>query len=351
MKNFRNVIVGLQTTLHDAIARIDNSGLQIAVVLHEDGTLAGILSDGDVRRAILRNCDMSTPVENIMNRNPTTASVSTPKSEIMALMRRKALHHIPLLDENLRMVDLATLDGLTGIVERPNWVVIMAGGLGTRLRPLTENCPKPMLHVGGKPILENIIENFVEQGFRHFYISVNYMAEVIKDHFGDGSKHGADIRYLHESKRLGTAGALSLLPSQPSAPILVMNGDLLTRLHFDQMLQFHEEHEAMATMAVREYGFQVPYGVVNIDGTSIDSIDEKPMHRFFVNAGIYTLAPESLDHIPDDTYFDMPSLFEKLKANSQAISAYPLREYWLDVGRLEEFERAQSEWMPHGRTN
>ncbi len=351
LKNFRNVIVGLQTTLCDVIALIDSSGLQLAVVMHENGRLAGIISDGDVRRALLRGCDMATPAADIMNRNPITAYASTAPSELLALMRRKVLHHIPLLDENQCMIDLVTLDMLTGVVERLNWVVLMAGGLGTRLHPLTENCPKPMLHVGGKPILESILESFVEQGFRQFYLSVNYLADTIRKHFGDGSRHGVEIHYLHESKRLGTAGALSLLPARPSDPILVMNGDLLTRLRFDQMLKFHEEHEAKATMAVREYDFQVPYGVVNIDGTSISSIDEKPVHRFFVNAGIYTLSPESLELIPDDTFFDMPTFFEKLRANGQSTLAYPLREYWLDVGHLEEFERAQSEWTIHGSSS
>ena len=348
MKNFRNVVVTPQTLLRDAIACIDSSGLQLAVVLHSDGRLAGMLSDGDVRRAILRNCDLATPVAELMNTHPLTAHVTTSPRELLALMRRTGLHHIPLLDDAQKVVDLATLDALTGVIERPNWVVLMAGGLGARLRPLTENCPKPMLRVGGKPILENIMESFVEQGFRQFFLSVNYLAEAIQDYFGDGSRHGVNIRYLRESKRLGTAGALSLLPDRPSDPLMVMNGDLLTRARFDQMLKFHEHHEAMATMAVREYDFQVPYGVVNINGTSITSIDEKPMHRFFVNAGIYSLAPESLDHIPSDTFFDMTTLFEKLQADGRTTSAYPLREYWLDVGRLDEFERAQSEWVTEG---
>lgn len=348
MKNFRNVIVTPRTLLREAIARIDSTGLQLALVLHDDGRLAGMLSDGDVRRAILRSCDLTTPVADLMNLHPVTAHVSTSSRELLALMRRRGLHHIPLLDDEHKVVDLATLDALTGVTERPNWVVLMAGGLGTRLRPLTEKCPKPMLHVGGKPILENIMESFVEQGFRQFFLSVNYLAEAIKGYFGDGSRHGVEIRYLQESKRLGTAGALSLLPDRPTDPLMVMNGDLLTRVRFDQMLRFHEDHAAMATMAVREYDFQVPYGVVNIDGTSITSIDEKPVHRFFVNAGIYTLAPESLERIPADMFFDMPTLFEKLQADGQTTSAYPLREYWLDVGRLDEFERAQSEWVTHG---
>jgi hypothetical protein len=309
MKDWKNVAVTLDTPLRDAIALIDSTGLQLALVLDTQGCLKGILSDGDIRRAVLRGCDLATPTQQVMNPNPTTAPHSATSSELLALMRRKVLHHVPLVDEQGRVVDLATLDALTGVLEHPNWVVLMAGGLGSRLRPLTETCPKPMLSVGGKPILESI-----------------------------------QLEYLHEDKRLGTAGALSLLPNRPNAPILVMNGDLLTRVRFDNMLKFHNEHSSLATMAVREYDFQIPYGVVRTDGIHISSIEEKPVQRYFVNAGIYALSPEVFEHIPDNTYFDMPTLFERILATGNTTSAYPVREYWLDIGRLEEFERAQREW-------
>lgn len=344
MKSWKEAVVSPEATLKDGIARIDRAGMQLAVVLDQDGGLAGLLSDGDVRRAILRGCDLSTPIREVMNRQPTTAPASASSEELLALMRRKVLRQLPILNEAGKVVGLATVDDLAGVVERPNWVVLMAGGLGTRLLPLTETVPKPMLPVSGKPILENILESFVEQGFRHFFISVNYMAEAVREHFGDGSRWGVDITYLYESKRLGTAGALSLLPGRPEDPILVMNGDLLTRARFDNMLHFHLEHGATATMAVREYDFQVPYGVVRLEGARITGIDEKPVHRFFVNAGIYALSPSVLEHVPRDRYFDMPSLFDKVLAEGGHVSAYPVREYWLDVGRLEEFERAQQEW-------
>jgi NDP-sugar pyrophosphorylase family protein len=235
-----------------------------------------------------------------------------------------------------------TLDDLIGAVERPNWVVLMAGGLGTRLRPLTEDCPKPMLPVGGKPILESILESFVEQGFRRFFFSVNYKAEMVQDHFGDGSRWGVRIDYLHEDRRLGTAGALSLLDDRPDAPLVVMNGDLLTRASFDKLLDFHYAQSATATMTVRDYDFQVPYGVVKIDGTQIVSIEEKPVQKFFVSAGIYVLSP---------SVFDMPSLFSRLINEGQKVAAYPLKEYWLDIGRIEEFERAQREWIGESRND
>ncbi|WP_238920462.1 nucleotidyltransferase family protein [Achromobacter xylosoxidans] len=344
MKDWKKVAVALETPLRDAIALIDSTGLQLALVLDAQGRLKGILSDGDIRRAVLRGCDLATPTQEVMNPNPTTAPHSATSSELLALMRRKVLHHVPLVDEQGRVVDLATLDALTGVLEHPNWVVLMAGGLGSRLRPLTETCPKPMLPVGGKPILESILESFAEQGFRKFFLSVNYLAESIREYFGDGSKWGVQIEYLHEDKRLGTAGALSLLPNRPNAPILVMNGDLLTRVRFDNMLKFHNEHSSLATMAVREYDFQIPYGVVRTDGIHISSIEEKPVQRYFVNAGIYALSPEVFAHIPNNTYFDMPTLFERILASGNTTSAYPVRKYWLDIGRLEEFERAQREW-------
>ncbi len=348
MKDWHKAVIAPDTSLRDAIARIDATGLQLAIVLDAGGRLAGILSDGDVRRAILRGTNLSAPVSKAMNRQPITADASMPASKILAMMRSRSLHHVPVVGADGRLLNLALLDEYVGVVKRPNSVVLMAGGLGTRLLPLTKDCPKPMLHVGGKPILENIIEAFAEQGFRKFFLAVNYLAAAVEDFFGDGGRHGVEIQYLHENKRLGTAGALSLLPALPEEPLLVMNGDLLTRARFDQILQFHEEHAADATMAVREYDFQVPYGVVKLEGEAILAIEEKPMHRFFVNAGIYALSPATLALIPQHEFFDMPTLFERIAKSGRPTVAYPLREYWLDVGRIEELERAQNEWVTEG---
>lgn len=344
MANWKDVIVLPETPLADAIAKVDASGLQVALVLAWDGQLLGVLTDGNVRRAILAGKSLQVPVSEVMNPHPTVMPASTPRDEMLALMRRASIHHIPLIDDVQRVVGLATLDELIGVADRPNWVVLMAGGLGTRLQPLTDDCPKPLLIVGGKPILETILESFAEQGFKQIFLSVNYKAEMIRDHFGAGERWGVQLDYLHEDTRLGTAGALSLLPKKPTAPIVVMNGDLLTRTSFDKLLQFHQAQGAAATMAVREYDFQVPYGVVRLDGARIEAIEEKPVQRFFVNAGIYALSPEALDHLPAKIFFDMPTLFEQLIAAGKATAAYPLREYWLDIGRLEEFERAQREY-------
>jgi NDP-sugar pyrophosphorylase family protein len=227
---------------------------------------------------------------------------------------------------------------------RRNTVVVMAGGLGTRLDPLTKDLPKPLLKVGSKPILETILSNFRGYGFAEFFLSVNYKAEMVKSYFGDGTRWGIRIRYLEESVPLGTAGSLSLLPERPTLPLVVMNGDLVTQVNFQHMLDFHREHAAVATMGVREYDMQVPFGVVRLEESRIVAIEEKPVHRFFVNAGIYVLEPDALDYVPRGEYFDMTTLFERLAKEGMPTSAFPIREYWLDVGRPDDLERAQIEY-------
>lgn len=344
MKNWKDIVISADVCLREAIECIDASGIQLALIVDENMKLLGVLTDGDIRRAILHGVSLVESVAGVMNTTPKTASIRTSQEEVLTMMRRYTFHHLPLVDDEGKVVGLARLDDFLGIVERDNWVVLMAGGLGARLRPLTDTCPKPLLNIGGKPILENIIEAFIEQGFRKFFISVNYRAEMIKEHFGAGERWGAKIEYLHELERLGTAGALSLLKERPDAPIVVMNADLITKANFGAMLRFHEEHNSTATMAVREYDFQIPYGVVRVEGTRILGIEEKPIQSFFVNAGIYVLSAAALDSIPQQAFFDMPSLFQSLTKAGGGVSAYPLREYWLDIGRIEEYERAQREW-------
>ena len=344
MNSWREIVVAPEVALRDAMRAIDTAGTQVVLVADSEMTLKGVLTDGDIRRAILGGVDLYSPVSEAMSKAPRVCPVSKPRGEVLTLMRRYGVHHLPLIDDSGRLCGLATLDDFLGVVERENWVVLMAGGLGSRLRPLTENCPKPMLHIGGKPILEGILERFIEQGFRRFFISVNYKAEMIKDYFGSGERWGVNIEYLQETERLGTAGALSLLPEKPDVPLFVMNGDLITSTNFLAMLDYHEDNQSIATMAVREYDLQVPYGVVNVNGVNIVSIEEKPVHQFFVNGGIYILSNDALREIPGGVFFDMPSLFQELNLLDKKIVAYPLREYWLDIGRLDEYERAQREF-------
>jgi len=328
-------------TILDAIQKIDASSLQIALVVDDQNKLLGTITDGDIRRCILKGMPLSGPARQIMNPSPVTSRVGGGRESALASMQRKRIHQIPIVDEHGRVVGLETLDEYIRPRLRPNRVVLMAGGPGSRLYPLTADCPKPMLKVGNKPLLEIILENFIEYGFHQFYVSVNYMAEVVKTHFGDGSAWGADIRYLQEDQKLGTAGGLSLLPERPAESLLVMNGDLLTKVNFAQLLDFHKSHHAEATMCVREYDFQVPYGVVRIDDQRLVAIDEKPKQHFFVNAGIYVLEPDALSLIPANSYFDMPSLFEKLIAKKRSTAVFPIREYWLDIGQVADYDRAK----------
>jgi dTDP-glucose pyrophosphorylase len=340
MKNWKKTLIGPGSSLREAVEVIDAAGLQIALVVDEDGRLLGTVTDGDVRRAILRGDPLEDPVARVMNENATTARAQDDRETLLALMRRRRLHQIPILDAKWRVVGLEVLDDLLKPQPKTNPVVLMAGGLGTRLRPLTEDIPKPLLQVGPKPILETILDSFIEYGFRHFYVSVNYKAEMIEAHFGDGSRWGVQIEYLREEEPLGTAGALSLLPELPTEAMFVMNGDLVTRLNFAHLLDFHAEHDSMATMCVREYEMQVPYGVIRTQSHRIIDIHEKPTERYLVNAGVYVLQPETLALIPRGQFFDMPDLFRRLLEQGEEPAVFPVREYWADIGRVAEFHEA-----------
>ncbi|WGV62662.1 nucleotidyltransferase family protein [Brevibacillus brevis] len=344
MMDWRELLVSPQTPILHTLEIIDKSARQIALVADENDRLLGTVTDGDIRRGLLKGRALQDPISLIMNSFPTVASPYETRENILALMKIKKIHQIPIVDEDGKIVHVEVLNELLRPTKKDNWVVLMAGGLGTRLHPLTHDCPKPLLPVGNKPLLETILQSFIDQGFHRFYISVKYKAEMIQEHFGDGSNWGISIQYLQEKESLGTAGALSLLPEKPSEPFFVMNGDLLTKVNFEQLLDFHKTYQAQATMCVREYDHQIPYGVVRLDQYRLTSIEEKPTQRFFVNAGIYVLSPDAVDNIPHNQYFDMPSLFDHLVKNQQQTIAFPIREYWLDIGRMADFERANMEF-------
>lgn len=345
MKQWQQCLVESNTTIREALQIIDKTSLQISLVVDEKKFLLGTVTDGDVRRGILKGISPDQPVHLIMNRHPMTATSGMSREQILEKMNKNQFRHMPIVDKMGYVVGLEVFEDLLSPNTYENWVVLMAGGLGTRLKPLTDNCPKPLLSVGDKPLLETIIKNFLDDGFRKFYISVNYKANMIQECFGDGSKWKANIQYLLENDRTGTAGALGLLPERPSLPFFVMNGDVLTKVKMQQLLEFHKESKAMATMCVREYDFQVPYGVVKMDGGQIIGLDEKPIHRFFVNAGIYVLEPEAIDVIPSSTYVDMPTVFERLIARGDKTVVFPIMEYWLDIGKIDDFKRAQGEFQ------
>jgi NDP-sugar pyrophosphorylase family protein len=322
--------------------------MKIVLVVGPEGQLLGTVTDGDIRRGILKNIGLSEPIERLMNRNPLTCGTHQSREEILCLMKERLLFQIPVLDAKGRVERVEILEDLIKQVKRKNPVVLMAGGKGTRLYPLTETCPKPLLKVGDKPILERIIEEFARQGFETFYISVNYKAQMITDYFGDGSRWNIKIQYLHETRELGTAGALSLLPVIPTLPLILMNGDLLTQVDFQKLLDFHEENQAEATMCIKHYEFQVPYGVVQVSDHQLIGLDEKPVHRFFVNAGIYVLNPSTLANIPADEHCNITDLFKTLSEKNIPASVFPIRESWMDIGRLDDFEKANTEHADSG---
>lgn len=345
MKFWRNCLLSKTASIYQAIENINKSGMQIALIVDDNDHLLGTITDGDIRRAILKKINLFESVERIMNRNPITVKKGQSKSEVCRLMRERVLHNIPVIDINGKVCGLNSFSNLIYTSKKDNTVVLMAGGLGTRLRPMTENCPKPMLKIGNKPILETIIESFIEYGFRKFYISVNYKSDVIENYFKNGSDYGVEIRYLRESNKMGTAGSLSLLPNREELPIIVMNGDILTKVDYESLLSYHMEENAMATMAVREYSVQIPYGVIDFDGEKILGIVEKPKKTYFVNAGIYVLNPQVAENIKKDRICDMPMVFNKLIRENQKTSIFPIKEYWLDIGRMDDYEKAQNDYI------
>lgn len=344
MNRWKETLVLPNTSIRDTLQIIDTNAMQIALVVNEKNQLLGTVTDGDIRRGILKGVGLDEKVEKIMNIKPTVVYANESREKIFSIIKNNRIRQIPVLDDDRIVINIETVDEMLQVNERKEWVVIMAGGLGNRLRPLTDNCPKPLLKVGKKPLLETILMNFIEYGFKRFFFSVNYKAEMIKDYFGDGSHWGVDITYLHENTRLGTAGALGLLPEKPDRPFLVMNGDLLTKVNFHHLLNFHMENHACATMCIREYKLQIPYGVVETNKQRFLGINEKPMHYFFVNAGVYVLDPCVLEFIPDEIFFDMPTLFQKLNDSAYEASVFPIREYWRDIGQIDDFEEANKEY-------
>jgi dTDP-glucose pyrophosphorylase len=340
MKNWQQTLIGPSTSLRAALETINEVGCQMALVVDAQGKLLGTLSDGDARRALLRGLSLADSVESAMHRTPTTASIADDRHTVLVLMRRLGLHQLPIVRADGTVVGLETVDDFLNVPKRDEWVVIMAGGLGTRLKDLTRDTPKAMLSIGSQPLLETIVRTFAGQGFYRFYFAVNHMAERIEAHFGDGRALGVEIHYLREKQRMGTAGALSLLPEPPSKPMVVTNADLLTKEDYRQMIDQHVASGADATMGVRDYEIQVPFGVVRERNGHICAIEEKPVQRFLVSAGMYVLSPTALSLVPRESFFDMPSLFEALVASGMRACSYRIDGYWLDIGRPDDYERA-----------
>ncbi|PHR89012.1 MAG: alcohol dehydrogenase [Leeuwenhoekiella sp.] len=341
--DWRNVVVAPSVSVKEALQRLDKEALRIVLVCDDSMKLLGVVTDGDIRRALLKSVSLENEVQTIMNTSPTTVANSLSRKDAIALMQSKSILAVPVLDEE-KLVGLQTLQQAKSTQKYDNPVFIMAGGFGTRLRPLTDETPKPMLKVGERPILETLLLNFIKSGFSNFYISTHYLPEVIRNYFGDGSQWNVNITYVHEENPLGTGGALGLLPdTTPDLPLIMVNGDVLTTVDFERVLDFHAKNNAVATMCVREYDYQVPYGVIVGDGERIVSMEEKPVQRFFVNAGIYVIEPKVFSRVEKNLRIDMPTLLQSYIDKNEDVLMFPIHEYWLDIGRMDEFNRAQED--------
>jgi len=352
--NIESISIFITASIREAIGCIDRGGCGMALVVDAERRLIGTVTDGDVRRALLAAIDLGTPVSALLARKvdsqypkPVTARVGAGREELLALMRQHVLRQIPILDDDGRVVDLVLLNDLVTTDELPLQAVIMAGGLGTRLRPLTEDLPKPMLLVGGKPLIERVIEQLWLAGIRRVNLTTHYKPEKIIEHFGDGSTFGIELNYVNEEHPLGTGGALGLMP-MPSQPLLVINGDILTQVNFRAMHAFHQEQKADLTVAVRRYEIQVPYGVIECEGARVRRLQEKPQVGFLVNAGIYLLEPSVYQFIPQNTSFNMTDLIQWLLDAGRTVVSFPVHEYWLDIGQPADYAQAQSD-VANGR--
>lgn len=341
-KLWRSTVLPLSSKIKHAIANLNETGLQIVLVLDANDILLGTITDGDIRRGLLRGLTLDESIKGVMRSNSLVVPPDLSRDQVLQLMHANRLSQLPVVNINSRVVGLHFWDTIDSQVVRPNTMVIMAGGLGTRLRPHTETCPKPMLQVAGKPMLEHIIERAKKEGFRHFILTIYYLGQLIEEYFGDGERLGVRIDYLKETTPLGTAGALGLLNPRPELPFIVTNGDVISDIKYGELLDFHARHAAEATMTVRLYEWQHPFGVVQTRGLDILGFEEKPVSRTHINAGIYALNPSALTPISPNSYYEMPSLFAHLQSEGKHTIAYPMHEPWLDVGRPEDLKLARA---------
>lgn len=345
-ESWRRAILHADATIKQAICSLDQVGIRIVLVADAAGKLEGTISDGDIRRGLLRGLDLDSQISEVLHREALVVPAEMGRDMVRQLMVANKIQQIPVVDDARRVIGLHLWDALNTTPERPNLMVIMAGGAGTRLRPQTRDCPKPLLPVAGKPMLEHILERAKAEGFSRFAIAIHYLGHMIEEHFGNGERLGVRIDYIRERDPLGTAGAVGLLDPVPELPFLVTNGDVITDIRYGELLDFHVRQEAAATMAVRTHEWQHPFGVVRIRGLEIVGFEEKPITRSRINAGVYALDPGALDVLVAGSRCDMPTLFERLQEQSRRTVAYPIHEPWLDVGRPDDLDRANAEQGP-----
>lgn len=333
--------------LVDAVRAIETSRRRIAVVTDDDGVLLGTLTDGDVRRCLLAGGTLTTPLQLAMNTKPFVADVASPDAHVLTLMRQGNVMAVPLVDKAgrfQRLLHLSDLAGTTAYAEPAGFAfaVIMAGGEGIRLRPMTQTLPKSMVDIGGVPLLERQIERLMRAGLTRVYISVNYLSHIIEDHFGNGTGFGLEILYLREREKLGTAGALTLLPERPESPIVVMNGDILTTFDLANLHRYHEQHDAFVTVAAVDYRIDVPYGVICTDGAYVTELQEKPSQRFLCNAGVYAVSPHTIEMLATGRHCDMTDLIAACVERRHRVAVFPVHEYWSDIGTIDDLEKARA---------
>jgi dTDP-glucose pyrophosphorylase len=340
---WRQAILPANATIKQAICNLDQVAIKIVLVVNDAGELEGTISDGDIRRGLLKGLDLNSQISSVIHRNALVVPPEIGRDMVMQLMVANKIQQIPVVDEHRHVVGLHLWDKIATLPKRPNLMVIMAGGVGTRLRPHTESCPKPLLPVAGKPMLEHIIERAKSEGFTRFVLAIHYLGHMIEDYFGNGDNLDVQIEYLREQSPLGTAGALGLLNPHPDAAFVVTNGDVITDIRYGELLDFHIRHNATATMAVRVHEWQHPFGVVQTKGVEIVGFEEKPISRSHINAGVYALEPDALRVLSADAHCDMPTLFERLQTKAERTIAYPMHEPWLDVGRPDDLQSAHGQ--------
>ena len=338
---WRNALLPIGSTIQQAIRSLEISSVQIVLVISQTDALVGTLTDGDIRRGFLKGLSLESKIDDLINTNPLVVPPEIGREHVLQLMKANKIHQLPVVDCDGRVEGLHLWDSVIATEPLDNLMVIMAGGRGTRLHPLTHSCPKPMLEVGGKPMLEHIIQRAKEDGFQNFAVSLNYLGHMIEDYFKDGQRWGVSIDYMREDTPLGTAGSLSLLSLTSNAPVVVTNGDVLTDIRYSDILDYHQRHHASATMAVRQYELQNQFGVVKVKGLEIEGFEEKPIYRSHINAGIYVLDPKALNRLEVGKYCDMPMLFERIRQNAELTIVYPMHEPWLDVGRPDDLVQAR----------
>lgn len=341
-QNWQKSVMPITASIEQVIFNLNLVGIKIVLITNVSGVLEGTVSDGDIRRGLMKGFSLDSSVENILHRQALVVTSDIGIDAVRRLMLANKIQQIPVVNEKNVVIGLHLWDNVDSTEDRLNLMVIMAGGAGKRLRPLTETCPKPMLEISGKPMIEHIIERAKAEGFNHFVIAIHYLGEMIEGYLGNGERLGVKIEYLRENTPLGTAGALSLFNKKIDLPFVVSNGDVMTDIRYGEILDFHVRNSSVATMAVRAHEWQHPFGVVQTDGIKIVGFEEKPIMRSHINAGVYVLAPSSLKVLEVGQYCDMPTLFSRLQKSNLLTIAYPMHEPWLDVGRPSDLHKANN---------